>query len=203
MMTDLPLSMKALIEELSKMPGIGTKSAQRLAFYILRSSGQDAEALSKAIIKVKESVRFCKACNNLSEEDLCGICKNSSRDRSLLCIVEEPSDVSAIERSGGFHGLYHVLLGSLSPLDGIGPSDLKIEELIARVKKEHFKEIIIATDFNTEGEATALYLLKVLKGSGAKLTRVAYGIPVGGDLQYADQATMIKAFEGRREASSK
>ncbi len=199
-MTDFPVSMRGLIEEFSKMPGIGPKSAQRLAFYILRSSKQDAEALSGAILKVKESVRFCRVCNNLSDEETCEICKSTSRNKSVLCVVEEPNDVSAIEKAGSFNGLYHVLLGSLSPLDGIGPSDLKIDELLDRVKKGHFKEIIIATDFNTEGEATALYLNKVLKNAGAKLTRVAYGIPVGGDLQYADQATIIKAFEGRREA---
>jgi len=198
-MTGFPVSMKALVEEFSKMPGIGPKSAQRLAFYILRSSKADAEALSKAVIKVKESIRFCKACNNLSDEETCQICKSASRNRSVLSVVEEPKDIVAIERAGGFNGLYHVLLGSLSPLDGIGPSDLKISQLLERVKREKFKEIIIATDFNTEGEATALYLLKVLKGSGAKLTRVAYGMPVGSDLEYADQATVIKAFEGRRE----
>jgi len=192
--------MKMLIEELSKMPGIGPKSAQRMAFYILRSSKNDAELLSKAIIKVKESVRFCKICNNLSDEETCEICKSHSRNKSLLCVVEEPNDIIAIERAGHYNGLYHVLLGSLSPLDGIGPSDLKIKELLERTKGGKFKEIIIATDFNTEGEATALYLLKVLKNSGAKLTRVAYGIPVGSDLEYADQATIIKAFEGRRQA---
>jgi len=200
-MTDFPVSMKALIEEFSKMPGIGPKSAQRLAFYILRSSKEDAETLSKAIIKVKDSVRFCRICNNLSDEETCEICKSASRNRSLLCVVEEPNDIVTIEKAGNFNGVYHVLLGSLSPLDGIGPSDLKIKELLDRVKKDKFKEIIIATDFNTEGEATALYLLKVLKPSGARLTRVAYGIPVGGDLQYADQATITKAFEGRREMS--
>ena len=198
-MTGFPVSMKALIEEFSKMPGIGPKSAQRLAFYILRSSRTDAEALSKAIIKVKESIRFCKVCNNLSDEDACQICKSQSRNRFVLCVVEEPKDIAAIERAGGFDGVYHVLLGSLSPLDGIGPSDLKIKELLERVKRDKFKEIIIATDFNTEGEATALYLSKVLKNSGAKLTRMAYGMPVGSDLEYADQATVIKAFEGRRE----
>lgn len=198
-MTGFPSSMKSLIDEFSKMPGIGPKSAQRLAFYILRSSVNDAEALSKAVLKVKNSVRFCKSCNNLSDEELCDICKSASRNRSTLCVVEEPNDVATIEKAGEYDGLYHVLLGSLSPLDGIGPSDLKIEELLARVKKDKHKEIIIATDFNTEGEATAMYLMKVLKGSGAKLTRVAYGIPVGGDLQYADQATIVKAFEGRRE----
>jgi len=194
--------MKALIEEFSKMPGIGPKSAQRLAFYILRSSKNEAEALSKAIIKVKDSVRFCKVCNNLSDEDLCEICKSHSRNKSILCVVEEPNDIITIERARNFDGVYHVLLGSLSPLDGIGPSDLKIKELLERVKKDKFKEIIIATDFNTEGEATALYLFKVLKNSGAKLSRVAYGIPVGSDLEYADQATIIKAFEGRREVKT-
>lgn len=198
-MTGFPPSMKSLIDEFSRMPGIGPKSAQRLAFYILRSSANDAEALAKAILKVKSSIRFCKSCNNLSDEEFCEICKSASRNRSLLCVVEEPNDVSTIEKAGEYEGLYHVLLGSLSPLDGIGPSDLKIEELLARVKKDKYKEIIIATDFNTEGEATALYLGKALKGSGSKVTRVAYGIPVGGDLQYADQATIVKAFEGRRE----
>lgn len=200
-MTGFPVSMKTLVEEFSKMPGIGPKSAQRLAFYILRSARSDAEVLSKAILKVKDSVKSCGICNNLSDEETCEICKSSSRNKALLCVVEEPNDVVTIERAGNFNGLYHVLLGSLSPLDGIGPRDLKIKELLDRVKKERFKEIIIATDFNSEGEATALYLLKVLKNCGARLSRVAYGIPVGGDLQYADQATIIKAFEGRRDLS--
>jgi recombination protein RecR len=198
-MTDFPVSMKLLIEEFSKMPGIGPKTAQRLAFYILRCPKSEAEAMAGAIRKVKETVRFCKACNNLSDEDVCEICKDSSRNRSILCVVEEPNDIAAIERGGKFTGLYHVLLGSLSPLDGIGPDELKIKELLDRVKKEKFKEIIIATDFNTEGEATALYLLRVLRASGVKITRVAYGIPVGGDIEYADQATIAKAFEGRRD----
>ena len=198
-MTDFPVSMKSLVEEFSKMPGIGPKTAQRLAFYILKCPRNDAEALAGAIRKVKESVRFCKVCNNLSDEDTCEICKSPFRNKSLLCVVEEPNDIVTIEKAGNFNGLYHVLLGSLSPLDGIGPGELKIKELLDRVKKERFKEIIVATDFNTEGEATALYLLRVLKSSGAKLTRVAYGIPVGGDLEYADQATIVKAFEGRRE----
>ena len=198
-MTDFPVSMRQLIEEFSKMPGIGPKTAQRLAFYILRCPKNEAEALAGAIRKVKESVRFCKVCNNLSDEDTCEICKSPARNRELLCVVEEPNDIVTIEKAGNFNGIYHVLLGSLSPLDGIGPSELKVKELLDRVKKEKFKEIIIATDFNTEGEATALYLIRMLKGSGAKLTRVAYGIPVGGDLEYADQATIVKAFEGRRE----
>ena len=201
-MSGFPASMKQLIEEFAKMPGIGPKSAQRLAFYILRASRNDAEALARAIAKVKESVKFCKVCNNLSDEELCDICSSKTRDRSILCIVEEPNDIMAIERAREYNGIYHVLLGSLSPLDGIGPSDLKIKELLERVKKEKFKEIIIATDFNTEGEATALYLMKQLKYSGAKLTRVAYGIPVGSDIEYADQATILKAFEGRREVKT-
>jgi recombination protein RecR len=194
-----PVSMSLLIEEFAKMPGIGPKSAQRLAFYILRTSRNDADALAKAINKVKELVKFCKVCNNLSDEEVCDICNSKSRDKSLLCVVEEPNDIMAIERAKEYNGVYHVLLGSLSPLDGIGPSDLKIKELLERVKKDKFKEIIIATDFNTEGEATALYLIKQLRSSGAKLTRVAYGIPVGSDIEYADQATILKAFEGRRE----
>ena len=198
-MSGFPVSMRLLVEEFAKMPGIGPKSAQRLAFHVLKASKSDADALSKAISKVKESVRFCKVCNNLSDEEICDICKSRSRDRALLCIVEEPNDVMAIEKAREYNGIYHVLLGSLSPLDGIGPSDLKIKELLERVKKEKFKEIIIATDFNTEGEATALYLMKQLKGSGARITRVAYGIPVGSDIEYADQATISKAFEGRRE----
>ena len=198
-MSGFPSSMKELIKEFSKMPGIGPKTAQRLAFHILKSSIADAEAFSRAILKVKNSVRFCSLCNNLSDGEVCDICKSPSRDRLLLCVVEEPNDIVTIEKSGSFNGLYHVLLGSLSPLDGIGPSELKIKELLERAKKEKFKEVIIATDFNTEGEATALYLSKVLKSSGAKLTRVAYGIPVGSELEYADQATLVKAFEGRRE----
>jgi len=198
-MNAFPASMKLLIEEFSKMPGIGPKSAQRLAFHILRSSKNNVETLAKAIVKVKESVRFCSTCNNLSDEETCAICNSRDRDRSVLCVVEEPNDIAAIEKAREYNGIYHVLLGSLSPLDGIGPSDLKIKELLERVKKDRFKEIIIATDFNTEGEATALYLLKQLQSSGSKLTRVAYGIPVGGDIEYADQATILKAFEGRRE----
>lgn len=201
-MSGFPVSMRQLIEEFAKMPGIGPKSAQRLAFYILRASRNDAEALARAITKVKESVRFCRICNNLSDEEVCDICNSKTRDRSILCVVEEPNDIMAIERAKEYNGIYHVLLGSLSPLDGIGPSDLKIKELLERVKKERFKEIIIATDFNTEGEATALYLMKQLKYSGAKLTRVAYGIPVGSDIEYADQATILKAFEGRREVKT-
>ena len=200
-MSGFPVSMRTLVDEFSKMPGIGPKTAQRLAFYILKSSKIEAETLARAIVKVKESVRSCKVCNNLSDGELCEICKNPSRERSIICVVEEPNDVITIEKAGTYNGLYHVLLGSLSPLDGIGPQDLKIDELLERTKRGHFKEIIIATDFNTEGEATALYLSRILKNAGAKLTRVAYGIPVGSDLEHADQATIAKAFEGRRETT--
>lgn len=196
-MKGFPPSMKELSEHFALMPGIGRKSAERLAFYILKSPQDIVEAFAKAILRVKSSVRFCKTCNNLSDEETCHICTSPSRNRSLLCVVEEPGDIITIERAGNYDGVYHVLSGALSPLDGIGPSDLKIQELVDRIKKERFSEIIIATDFNTEGEATALYLLRLLRNCGAKLTRVAYGIPVGGDLEYADQATIIKAFEGR------
>lgn len=201
-MGGFPASMKELTSELSRMPGIGPRTAERLAFYILRSDSRDAEKLSRAIMKVKESVRFCKTCNNLSDAEVCDICASHSRSKDTLCIVEEPRDIVNIEKSGGFSGIYHVLLGSLSPLDGIGPDDIKIKELLERVKKEKPKEVIIATDFNTEGEATALYLFKILKGHGLRVTRVAHGIPVGSALEYADQATIMKAFEGRRVVSS-
>ena len=192
-------SIQSLIKEFSKMPGIGTRTAERLAFYILKLPQQDAERLSRAILKVKSTIRFCKVCNNLSEGDLCLICQDESRDRSLICMVEEPNDVSAIEKSGRFNGVYHVLLGRLSPLDGIGPEALKIKELIGRVKNGKVQEMIIATNSDTEGETTALYIAKLFKPYKIKITRLAHGIPVGSDLKYADQATLMKAIEGRLE----
>jgi len=198
-MSGFPNSMKKLIEEFGRLPGIGPRSAQRLAFYILKSPKDVSVTLSKAIAHVKETVRFCARCNNLSDDDICNICSDPSRDKSVICVVEEPNDINTIEKMKSFKGLYHVLLGSLSPLDGIGPEDLKIKELIERVNKGKTKELIIATDFNTEGEATALYLSKVLKPCGVKLTRVAYGIPVGSSLEYADSATLVKAFDGRKQ----
>ncbi len=191
--------MRNLVEKIGRLPGIGPKTAQRLAFHILKSSRAEAEEFARAIIKVKDAVRFCKICNNLSDDEACEICGNKTRDRSIICVVEEPKDVVSIEKAGGFTGIYHVLLGSLSPLDGIGPQDLKIKELLERVKREKPEEVIIATDFNTEGEATALYLARELKSGAVKVTRVAYGIPVGSNLEYADQATIFKAFEGRRQ----
>ncbi len=193
-----PDSMKNLVERIGRLPGIGPRTAQRLAFHILKSSRQEAEGLAKAIINVKESVRFCKICNNLSDEEICKICGDPARTKSTVCVVEEPKDIVAIEKAGNYGGVYHVLLGSLSPLDGIGPDDLKIRELVERIKREKPTEVIIATDFNTEGEATALYLVRELNPLGIKVTRVAYGIPVGSSLEYADGATIFKAFEGRR-----
>jgi len=195
----LPESMNTLIREIGRMPGIGPKTARRLAFFILKRPKEEAKRLAGAILKVKETVRFCRDCNNLSDSELCEICANEKRDRSVLCVVEKPSDVISIEKMGDFTGRYHVLLGALSPLDGVGPEDLKIDDLVKRIKKDKVKEVIIATDSNTEGEMTALYLAKVLKPLGVKLYRIGYGMPVGADLEYADQATLYKAFEGKRE----
>ena len=191
--------MQRLIAEFSKMPGIGHKSAQRLAFFILTRPTEEARRFSDAILKLKDSVKFCKVCNNLSDRELCDICANETRDRALLCVVEKPGDVISIEKMGQFNGLYHVLLGALSPLSGIGPEDLKIDELLKRLKGKKIREVVIATDSDTEGEATALYLIKILKPLGVKLYRIAYGIPVGTHLEYADQATLYKAFEGKMQ----
>ena len=198
-MKGLPESMKALIAEFNKMPGVGPRSAQRLAFFILTRPLTEVKGLADAIMKLKNTVKFCETCNNLSDGEQCDICKNESRDRKVLCVVEKPSDVISIEKMGRFNGVYHVLLGALSPLDGVGPKDIKIDDLVKRVKREKIKEIVIATDSNTEGEATALYLIRLLKPMGIKVYRLAYGMPVGADLEYADQATLYKAFEGKRE----
>ncbi|MCQ9207101.1 MAG: recombination mediator RecR [Omnitrophica bacterium] len=198
-MKGLPNSMRALIVEFSKMPGIGPKSAQRFAFFILKRPIAEAKKLSEAIIKLKNTVQFCKMCNNLSDSELCDICKNETRERASLCVVEKPNDVISIEKMGQFKGLYHVLLGALSPLDGIGPEDLKIHDLIDRIKRGGIEEVTLALDSSTEGEATALYLIHTLKPLGVKLFRIAYGMPVGANLEYADQATLHKAFEGRNE----
>lgn len=192
-------SIQSLIKEFSRMPGIGTKTAERLAFYILKLSQEDAQRLADSILKVKSTIRFCRICNNLSEADVCLICQDESRDKSIVCVVEEPNDVSAIEKAGKFNGIYHVLLGRLSPLDGIGPESLKIKELVERVKKDKIKEMLIATNSDTEGETTALYIAKIFRPYKLKITRLAYGIPVGSDLKYADQATLMKAIEGRLE----
>ena len=193
-------SIEKLIEKLNRLPGIGRRSAERIVGYILNiASFEEAKALAQAIVRVKENVKFCQICNNLSEQDTCKICQDLRRDKGIICIVENPSDVTAVEKSGNYRGLYHVLMGSIAPLEGRGPSDLRIEGLIQRIKGNSVKEIIIATDVDTEGETTALYLMKLIKPSGIKLTRIGVGIPLGSNLEYADSGTLSKALEARRE----
>jgi recombination protein RecR len=192
-------TLNKLIEELSKMPGIGPKSAQRIAFYILRSSKEEAKALSQAILDLKEKITHCSICNNITEEDPCEICNDNQRDHSIICVVEEPKDVLAFEKSRGYNGVYHVLLGALSPLEGIGPDELKIKELMKRLKKEKPLEVILATNPNTNGEMTAMYLAKLIKPLGIKITRIAYGIPAGSNIDYVDGETLAKSLEGRTE----
>ncbi|MDD3088168.1 MAG: recombination mediator RecR [Candidatus Omnitrophica bacterium] len=191
-------SIEKLIEGLIKLPGIGRRSAERVVSYILGAPKEEVKNLAEGIIKVKESVRFCALCHNLSEEDLCKICQDQRRQKDVICIVEKPSDVTAIEKSGSFTGVYHVLLGAISPLEGKGPGDLKIDTLLARIKQASIKEIIIATDADTEGETTALYLTKVIKPLGVRLSRIGLGLPVGSNLEYADSTTLSKSLEARR-----
>lgn len=186
-----------LITELSRLPGIGRKTAERLAYFILKEDAQFSKRLTQAILDVKEKVRFCSVCGNMTEQDLCGICRSPSRDKLLVCVVEEPKDVWALERTGTFSGTYHVLMGSLSPLDGVGPDNLRIRELLDRVRADQVQEVIIATDPNVEGDATALYLAKLLKPLEVKVTRIASGLPIGGDLEYADAVTLSRALSGR------
>jgi recombination protein RecR len=188
-----------LIAKLAKLPGIGKKTAARLAFHILQSSQEDAQALARSILQVKERIGLCHICFNIAEGEMCPICRNSQRDRSLLCVVEAPSDLMAIEATGIFKGLYHVLQGAIAPLDGIGPQELKIAELLERLKQGGVKEVIIATNPTIEGDATALYLAKVVKPMGITVTRIAQGIPAGGDIEYVDIRTMSRSLEGRRE----
>lgn len=188
-----------LIEELSKMPTVGPKTAQRLAFYILRMPKEDAERLSQAILDAKARIHYCSVCFHITDVDPCAICTGVSRTRSIICVVEDPRDVLAMERTREYRGLYHVLHGAISPLDGVGPDDLKIAELLARVKTGDVTEVIVATNPRVEGEATAIYLAKIIKPLGVKVTRIAHGLPVGSDLEYADEVTLAKALEGRRE----
>ncbi len=188
-----------LIEELTKLPGIGRKTAQRLAFYILNMNNDDALGLANAIVDAKKNIRYCSTCYNLTDSDPCIICNSKKRDKSVICVVQSPTDVLAMERTREFNGLYHVLHGSISPMEGIGPEDIKIKELLKRVHGNDIKEVILATNPNIEGEATAMYISKLLKPMGIKTTRIAHGIPVGGDLEYADEVTLSKALEGRRE----
>ena len=191
--------MSRLIDELKKLPGIGSKSAQRLAFYILRSSDKDAEALAAAVRDVKANLRLCSVCNNITDVDPCVYCSSATRNQSLVCVVEEPTNIAAIEKTKHFNGVYHVLHGSISPLHGIGPEQLRIANLITRVDAGTVDEVIIATNPTVEGEATATYLSQQLKRAGVKVTRIAMGIPVGSDIEYTDEITMLKAMEGRRE----
>ena len=192
-----PLS--KLINELSKLPGIGGKTAQRLAFHILSMDDRDALALSDAIRTAKSSMRYCSVCGNLTDEDPCAICSDESRDISTICVVESSKDVIAMEKIREYRGYYHVLHGAISPMDGIGPEDINLKSLIERLRDERIKEVIIATNPNIEGEATAMYIARLIKPAGIKVTRIAHGIPVGGDLEYADEVTLLKAMEGRRE----
>lgn len=188
-----------LINELSKLPGIGRKTAQRLAFFILSMPHEEARGIAKAISEVKDKARFCRECFSITDKDLCGICSNAARDRTKICVVEEPSNILVIERTKSFNGIYHVLLGALSPIDGMTPDRLKIEELIERIRKNSAEEIIIATNPNTRGEITAQYIRELLKPFHVKVTRIAYGLPIGGDIEFADEVTLGKSFEGRRE----
>jgi len=192
-------ALEDLIKEFKKMPGIGLKTAQRLSFYVLRISKQEADKLAKAVIQVKELIGHCSVCGNITEQDPCEICANPKRDHEIICIVEEPKDVLAIEKTGEYHGVYHVLMGVISPLDGIGPENLRIDSLVKRIKSSGIKEVIIATNPNVEGEATATYLSRLLKPLGTRVYRIARGLPVGSELEYADEVTVTKALEGRVE----
>ena len=188
-----------LVRELVRLPGIGQKSAQRLAFHLLKAEREDAMRLAEAIQAVKDGLSFCRQCWKIAEADLCAFCRDPKRDRSKILVIEEPSTLYAIERAGGYRGLYHVLLGVLSPLDGVGPSDIRAEELLDRVKAGGVEEVIVATNPTIEGEATAIYLTRLLKPHHVRVTRIAYGIPVGMDIEYADEVTLVKSIEGRRD----
>ena len=188
-----------LIEEFSKLPGVGRKTAQRLAFHVINMNINDVEALSKAILEAKKEIKYCSICYNITDKDPCSMCSNKNRDSSVICVVEDPRDVAAMERTKEFNGQYHVLNGVLSPMDGIGPDMIRIKELIQRLGNQDVREIIMATNPTIEGEATAMYIARLLKPMGIKVTRIAHGLPVGGDLEYADEVTISKALEGRRE----
>jgi recombination protein RecR len=195
----LPEPLTRLVEELQRLPGIGPKGAQRLAFHMLKASRENAERLAAAIRDLKDRVTYCSTCNNITDADPCEYCRSSDRDHHVICVVEEPQNVSGIERTREFRGGYHVLMGAISPLQGIGPDELKIKGLLGRISGGDVTEVILATNPNVEGEATALYLARLLKPLGVKVTRIAMGVPVGSDLEYADEVTMHKSLEGRRE----
>jgi recombination protein RecR len=194
-----PEPVARLIDALQKLPGVGPKTAQRLTFFLLKRPIDEVAGLAEALTQLKARIVHCSACFNVTEENPCRICRDPGRDARALCVVEEPNDLLALERTGEFRGRYHVLLGALSPLDGIGPEDLKVRELLTRLETERVEEVILATNPSVEGEATAIYLAKLLKPLGARITRIARGLPVGGDLEYADEVTLSKALEGRKE----
>ncbi len=199
---DARISGKALgrmVDSFMKLPGIGRKSAERLAFAVLGMPREEAAAIAQAIIDLKNSSRYCTVCNNITEDDVCGICRDPRRDETVLCVVEEPSNILVLEKTGTFRGKYHALLGALSPLDGVGPEDLRIDGLLDRLKAGGVKEVILATNPTVKGETTALYLAKIIKPLGISVTRIAYGLPVGGDIEYADENTVQRALQGRRE----
>lgn len=196
-----PAPVARLIDALQRLPGIGPKTAQRLTFFLLKRPADEVRELSESLVAVKDRIVYCQTCFNVTDEDPCRLCADPARDARLLCVVEEPNDLMAMERTGEYRGRYHVLLGALSPLDGIGPDDLKVRELLVRLENGAVAEVILATNPNVEGEATALYLARLLRPLGMRVTRIARGLPVGGDLEYADQVTLSKALEGRREIS--
>lgn len=198
-MKQYPKPLAKLINELSKLPGIGTKSAQRLAFHILSLEDREAAQLAEAITAAKREMKYCSVCGNLTDQEPCAICSDPSRHGDVICVVESPRDVMAMERIKEFNGLYHVLHGVISPMEGIGPEDINLKSLIQRLQAGDVKELIIATNPNIEGEATAMYIARLIKPAGIKVTRIAHGIPVGGDLEYADEVTLLKSLEGRRE----
>ncbi len=198
-MTKVAEPINQLIKRLAKLPGVGEKTASRLALYILRSSKEEAYDLARSIVNVKEKITFCSICCNLTDENPCKICNDEKRDKEIICVVEEPGDLMALESSGEFKGKYHVLYGVISPLDGVTPDDIKMQELMARLKNGQVKEVVIATNPTTNGNATALYLSKLIKPLGIKVTRIAQGIPIGGDIEYTDEVTLRKAMEGRRD----
>ena len=199
-MDTTPRAVTRLIEEFHRLPGVGPKTAQRLTFFLLRAPKEQAQSLAEALVQLKDRIVTCSICTNIAEENPCGICRDDSRDRSMVCVVEEPLDVLALERTREYHGLYHVLHGAISPVEGIGPQDLRIQELLTRIQRDSgVQEIVLATNPNLEGEATAMYLERLIKPLGIKLTRLARGLPVGGDLEYADEVTLTRALEGRRE----
>jgi recombination protein RecR len=188
-----------LLDELERLPGVGPKSAQRIAYWLLTSEYSDAQRLADAIVEVKRSIHFCERCFNFAESDLCAVCADSKRDSTIICVVEEPRDLAAVERTSEYHGVYHVLHGAISPIDGIGPEQLRVRELIDRLGQEAITEVLIATNPNVEGETTALYLARLIKPLGIRVTRIASGLPVGGDLEFADEVTLGRALEARRE----